>query len=269
MLRSSRHSALPISGGLCHVPNVYEQDDVRAIVEAAEVWERWGARVMHPACVELHGTGTQVGDVVESESVLDFFAPIGRRSHPDERLNLGAVKSNIGHGEAAAGIASLIKVLLINEVVCISAKSKASLRANVRALLSYLDTHPGTQLRDVAYTTCARRIHHHIRIATSVSGIVQLQSFLQAAADDLDANAKHVRTATEKTVMFAFSGQGCLYHGAAAHLFQRRPQFRDQVLQIDRIVRRLGFPSVLAAVAGDAASIDSARFPQRGSRPSS
>lgn len=46
MLRSSRHSALPISGGLCHVPNVYGQDDVRAILEAAEVWERWGARVV-------------------------------------------------------------------------------------------------------------------------------------------------------------------------------------------------------------------------------
>ena len=156
-----------------------------------------------------------------------------------------------------------------NEVVCISAKSKASLRANVRALLSYLDTHPGTQLRDVSYTTCARRMHHHIRIATSVSSIVQLQSFLQAAADDLDAHAKHVRTATEKTIMFAFSGQGCLYHGAAAQLFQRAPQFRDQVLQIDRIVRRLGFPSVLATVAGDAASIGSARFPPRKSRPSS
>lgn len=46
LLRSSRHSALPISGGLCHVPNVYEEDDVRAILEAAEVWERWGARAV-------------------------------------------------------------------------------------------------------------------------------------------------------------------------------------------------------------------------------
>lgn len=155
-----------------------------------------------------------------------------------------------------------------NDVVCISAKSKASLRANVRALLSYLDTHKDTQLRDIAYTTCARRIHHHIRIATSVSSIVQLQSFLQAAADDLDAHAKHVRTATEKTVMFAFSGQGCLYYGAAAQLFQRAPRFRDQVLQLDRIVRRLGFPSVLATVAGNAASIGSARFPRRESSPS-
>lgn len=46
LLRASRHSALPISGGLCHVPNVYEDDDVRAILETAEVWERWGARAV-------------------------------------------------------------------------------------------------------------------------------------------------------------------------------------------------------------------------------
>lgn len=46
MLRSSRHSALPISGGVCHVSNIYEEEDVRAILEAAEVWERWGARAV-------------------------------------------------------------------------------------------------------------------------------------------------------------------------------------------------------------------------------
>lgn len=46
ILRTSRHSALPISGGLCHVPNIYDKDDVRAILEAAEVWKRWGVRVV-------------------------------------------------------------------------------------------------------------------------------------------------------------------------------------------------------------------------------
>ncbi|KAL8783553.1 MAG: hypothetical protein Q9213_004543 [Squamulea squamosa] len=335
---ATNHSAESISITQPHA--AAQKENYRHVMNKA------GVSPLEVGFVELHGTGTQVGDAVESESVLDFFAPVGRRLHPDERLNLGAVKSNIGHGEAAAGIASLIKVLLMyrnniiprhigirtainpvvarhianrnagvlsedgpwvptsafkkrysivnsfgahggnttllledapsqhtdrdesspqltvasNEVVCISAKSKASLRANIRALLSYLDTHKDTQLRDIAYTTCARRIHHHIRIATSASSIVQLQSFLQAAADDLDAHAKHVRTATEKTVVFAFSGQGCLYHGAAAQLFQRAPRFRDQVLQLDRIVRRLGFPSVLATIAGDAASIGSARF---------
>ncbi|KAL3436408.1 hypothetical protein BDV09DRAFT_184345 [Aspergillus tetrazonus] len=321
-----------------------------------QVMDRAGVSPLDVSFVELHGTGTQVGDAVESESVLSFFAPLGRRSHPDKRLHLGAVKSNIGHGEAAAGIASLIKVLLMyrnnmiprhigirttmnpvvaqhlanrnagilsenrpwlattaskkryaivnsfgahggnttllledapsqhsqrdknhsrrvvasSEVVCISAKSKFSLRANIRALLAYLDTHKETDLRDLAYTMSARRMHHHIRISTSVSSTAQLRSFLQAAADDVDTYAKHVATATKRTAVFAFSGQGCLYHGAAAHLFKQSPLFRDQVLQLDRIVRRLGFPSILATVAGGAASdYGSARCPHRESTPSS
>ena len=61
--------------------------------------------------VEMHGTGTQAGDSTEVRSVTDVFAPKRRsRSHP---LHLGAVKSNVGHGEAAAGITALIKVLLM------------------------------------------------------------------------------------------------------------------------------------------------------------
>lgn len=156
-----------------------------------------------------------------------------------------------------------------SEVVCISAKSKASLRANIKALLGYLNTHKEPELRDIAYTTSARRIHHHIRIATSVSSISQLQSFLQAAANDVDTHARHVATATRRAIVFAFSGQGCLYHGAAAQLFEKAPLFRDQVLQLDRIVRRLGFPTILATVAGDAASIGSTRLSQRESTPCS
>lgn len=67
--------------------------------------------------VEMHGTGTQVGDAGEMSSVLDTFAPplnqikIGRSS--DEALYLGSAKANVGHGEAASGVLSLIKVLLM------------------------------------------------------------------------------------------------------------------------------------------------------------
>ncbi|KAI9652280.1 MAG: Type I Iterative PKS [Alyxoria varia] len=61
--------------------------------------------------VEMHGTGTQAGDAIEMESVLNSFAPEKR---PDDRpLYLGSVKSNIGHGEAASGICALIKNLLM------------------------------------------------------------------------------------------------------------------------------------------------------------
>ncbi|KAK5628580.1 hypothetical protein RRF57_004295 [Xylaria bambusicola] len=63
--------------------------------------------------VEMHGTGTQAGDGTEMVSVTDVFAPANRHRPIDRPLYLGAVKSNIGHGEAASGVTALIKVLLM------------------------------------------------------------------------------------------------------------------------------------------------------------
>jgi iterative type I PKS product template protein len=65
--------------------------------------------------VEMHGTGTQAGDGTEMESVTNVFAP-AHRPRPKERpLFLGAVKANVGHGEAASGVTALIKVLMMLE----------------------------------------------------------------------------------------------------------------------------------------------------------
>ncbi|KAL8743164.1 MAG: hypothetical protein Q9190_004459 [Brigantiaea leucoxantha] len=61
--------------------------------------------------VEMHGTGTQAGDSVEMQSITNVFAPIVGRRNKKQPLHIGAVKSNVGHGEAAAGVTALIKVL--------------------------------------------------------------------------------------------------------------------------------------------------------------
>jgi len=57
--------------------------------------------------IETHGTGTVLGDPIEIDALARVFAP--NRSHP---LMIGSVKSNIGHLSAAAGMASLMKVVL-------------------------------------------------------------------------------------------------------------------------------------------------------------
>lgn len=60
--------------------------------------------------VEAHGTGTSLGDPIEIAGLARAFGPGG---HGDGQVcAVGSVKSNIGHGEAVAGIAGVTKVLL-------------------------------------------------------------------------------------------------------------------------------------------------------------
>jgi polyketide synthase 12 len=59
--------------------------------------------------IECHGTGTPLGDPIEVEAIKTVFAPQGGR---ESVLWLGAVKTNIGHLEAGAGVAGVIKAAL-------------------------------------------------------------------------------------------------------------------------------------------------------------
>ena len=59
--------------------------------------------------IEAHGTGTSLGDPIEARALANVF---GQRPAGSTLLTVGSVKSNIGHGESAAGIAGLIKLTL-------------------------------------------------------------------------------------------------------------------------------------------------------------
>lgn len=63
--------------------------------------------------IEAHGTGTELGDPIEINGLKQAFenSPLSQVM-PSGYCGIGTVKSNIGHLEAAAGIAGLIKVLL-------------------------------------------------------------------------------------------------------------------------------------------------------------
>ena len=59
--------------------------------------------------MEAHGTGTKIGDLQELPQIHEVLCNVETRKKP---LLLGSVKSNLGHTESAAGLASLAKAII-------------------------------------------------------------------------------------------------------------------------------------------------------------
>ena len=72
-----------------------------------DVYSRAGVDPSSVSFVELHGTGTLIGDMQETNSVSEVFCK--DRSGP---LLIGSVKSNMGHSEISSGLSSLAKVVI-------------------------------------------------------------------------------------------------------------------------------------------------------------
>ena len=85
-------------------PNPAAQEQV--IRDALAMAGQPGAAIDY---VEAHGTGTRIGDAVETAALAAALGPRERR------CVIGSVKANIGHLDAAAGVAGLIKTILAME----------------------------------------------------------------------------------------------------------------------------------------------------------
>ncbi|MYV98408.1 type I polyketide synthase, partial [Streptomyces sp. SID3343] len=83
-------------------PSVVAQRDV-----IADALRRARVSAQDVGLVETHGTGTALGDPIEVEALASVYAA-GERG----ACALGAIKTNIGHTEEAAGVAGLIKAVL-------------------------------------------------------------------------------------------------------------------------------------------------------------
>ena len=93
--------------------------------------EKAGISPVSISYVETHGTGTKIGDPIELTALKKVFG-----SSTDKNTALGAVKANIGHLDAAAGIAGLIKVVL------------ALNNKTIPPLANFIDYNPDLEIED-------------------------------------------------------------------------------------------------------------------------
>jgi acyl transferase domain-containing protein/acyl carrier protein len=75
----------------------------------AQALENAGLAADRIDAVEAHGTGTTLGDPIEAQALLAVYGQNRAQGRP---LWLGSVKSNIGHSQAAAGVAGVIKMVM-------------------------------------------------------------------------------------------------------------------------------------------------------------
>ncbi|OMC39400.1 polyketide synthase [Mycobacterium sp. GA-1841] len=106
VIRGSAINQDGASGGLT-VPNGVAQQHV-----IADALKRADVLPSEVGYLEAHGTGTSLGDPIEAQAA---GAVLGAGREADRPLLIGSAKTNIGHLEAAAGIAGVIKVILALE----------------------------------------------------------------------------------------------------------------------------------------------------------
>nr|AAS47562.1 mixed type I polyketide synthase - peptide synthetase [symbiont bacterium of Paederus fuscipes] len=134
------------------------------LIKAA--YERAGIDPRSVSYIEAHGTGTELGDPIEINALKaafkDLYQATGSVEVTAPHCALGAVKTNIGHLELAAGVAGVIKVLLqlkhktlVKSLHCDEVNPYIQLQGSPFYLLS--ETQPWSTLRDAQGRELPRR----------------------------------------------------------------------------------------------------------------
>lgn len=262
--------------------------------------------------IEAHGTGTKVGDPIETRAISQVFG-----GDAVKRCAIGSVKPNIGHSNIAAGVAGFMKVVLslyhgkipatinisdlnpnlgldgtplfVNRtlrdwpsraghlraagvtstgiggtnchlvlqewpgaeradwpgpleqgpyLLCLSAKTPASLRQLCSELADFLECHSNTKLGDVAHTLRMGRSEFAHRVALVATDITSAISSLREQLE----RTVHQPAKREPRLAIMLPGGGVQYRHMAKELYQRSQTYRDTfdkcATMCHRLVRR-------------------------------
>ncbi|MBM4057354.1 MAG: acyltransferase domain-containing protein, partial [Planctomycetes bacterium] len=213
--------------------------------------------------VETHGTGTALGDPIEVGALKAVY---GAGRSAERPLVLGAVKTNIGHLEAGAGIAGLLKAVL----VLVHREAPPNLH------LKNLNPHINVDGFPVVFP------HERMALGKWTGGggkvLAGLSSFgfggtnahvVLEEADDRTGESPSVAAATKspkQKVAFLFTGQGSQYVGMGKALYESEPAFKAAMDECDAVLSRIWgrglLPILFPGASDDAALINETMYSQ-------
>ncbi|EFA82790.1 polyketide synthase [Heterostelium album PN500] len=185
--------------------------------------------------VEAHSTGTVVGDPIEVNALIDAFS---QNHTPEKPLKIGSVKSNIGHLESAAGIASLIKNIeqIINGrtkdqyfLIPISGNSSFSNDKYFESIKPYQDR---ISLKEFSlYQSLTKSFHSQRKVI-----IAKNWDDFNSKSIEIEGQTT-INNSLEKKLIFVFCGQGPQWNQMGMNLYENEPIFKSIVDELDSALK--------------------------------
>jgi len=148
-------------------------------------------------------------------------------------------------------------------IFAFSAKTLGALKELQSSYLTYLRSASGSttsSLRDLAYTSTARRQLYPHRISITADSLDSLTTSLESAVPN------HALSLSVRKVAFVFSGQGVEYLGMGGQLYWTNEVFRSHVHECQRILEGFGFGAMIKWISGGSSVFQSSSsLPDAGS----